>query len=157
MKREYPKRPIPAVGTVVFKNENVLLIQRNKPPKAEEWSIPGGAQSLGEKMIDTAAREVLEETNITIDNIELLKVVDFIDKDKNGTVRFQYSLIDFMADYKSGILTAGDDALNAKWVPINELNRYNLWSETIQLIEDAIVLRKSRRRKEKRATDTFFR
>lgn len=145
MKREYPKHPIPAVGTVVFKDENILLIQRNKPPKAEEWSIPGGVQNLGEQMVDTAAREVLEETNITIDNIELLKVVDFIDKDKNDSIRFHYSLVDFMAEYKSGTLTAGDDALNAKWVPINELNSYNLWSETVKLIEDAIVHRKSRR------------
>lgn len=145
MKREYPKHPIPAVGTVVFKDEKILLIQRNKPPKAEEWSIPGGAQNLGEKMVDAAAREVLEETNITIENIELLKVVDFIDNDNNGTVRFHYSLVDFMADYKSGTLTAGDDALNAKWVPIDELNSYNLWSETVKLIEDAIVHRKSRR------------
>ena len=50
-----------------------------------------------------------------------------------------------MADYKSGTLTAGDDVLNAKWVPIDELNSYNLWSETVKLIEDAIVHRKSRR------------
>lgn len=145
MKREYPKHPIPAVGTVVFKDENVLLIQRNKPPKAAEWSIPGGAQNLGEHIIDSAAREVFEETNIVIKNIELLKVVDFIDKDEKGAIRFHYNLIDFMAEYQSGELTAGDDALNAKWVPLNELNSYNLWSETVKLIEDAIVHRKSRR------------
>lgn len=143
MKREYPKHPIPAVGVVVFKDERILLIQRNKPPKAAEWSIPGGAQHLGEQMIETAAREVHEETNIIIDNIKLLKVVDFIDKDEKGNVRYQYSLIDFMADYKSGELIAGDDALNARWVPINSLNSYNLWAETVKLIEDAIVHRKS--------------
>jgi hypothetical protein len=50
-----------------------------------------------------------------------------------------------MADFKSGNLIAGDDALNAKWVPINQLNSYNLWLETVQLIEDAVVHRKSRR------------
>jgi ADP-ribose pyrophosphatase YjhB (NUDIX family) len=145
MKREYPKHPIPAVGVVVFKDENVLLIQRNKPPKAEEWSVPGGAQNLGEKVVNAAIREVKEETNIDIDNVELLKTVDFIDKDDDGTIRFHYSLIDFMADFKSGNLIAGDDALNAKWVPINQLNSYNLWLETVQLIEDAVVHRKSRR------------
>lgn len=145
MKREYPKHPIPAVGTVVFKDENILLIQRNKPPKAEQWSIPGGAQNLGEQLVDAASREVLEETNVEIENIKLIKTVDFIDKDENGIIRFHYSLIDFMADYKSGELNAGDDALNAKWVPIEEIDSYNLWSETVQLIEEAIVHRKSRR------------
>ena len=143
MKREYPKHPIPAIGVVVFKGENILLIQRNKPPKATEWSIPGGAQELGETIIETAFREVKEETGIEIDNVELLKTVDFIDKDSNGNVRFHYSLIDFIADHKSGNLIAGDDALNAKWVPINELKSYNLWSETVKLIEDALVHRKS--------------
>lgn len=143
MKREYPKHPIPAIGVVVFKGENILLIQRNKPPKAEEWSIPGGAQELGEAMIETAFREVKEETGIEIDNVELLKTLDFIDKDSNGNIRFHYSLIDFIADHKSGNLIAEDDALNAKWVPINELKSYNLWSETVKLIEDALVHRKS--------------
>lgn len=143
MKREYPKHPIPAIGVVVFKGENILLIQRNKPPKAAEWSIPGGAQELGEAMIETAFREVKEETGIEIDNVELLKTLDFIDKDSNGNIRFHYSLIDFIADHKSGNLIAEDDALNAKWVPINELKSYNLWSETVKLIEDALVHRKS--------------
>lgn len=144
MKREYPKHPILAVGVVVFMNENVLLIQRQKPPKAAEWSIPGGAQELGETITNAAAREVKEETGIEIDNIELLKTVDLIDKDDLGSIRFHYSLIDFIADHKSGTLIAGDDALNAKWVPISELNSYNLWSETVTLIEDAIVHRRSR-------------
>lgn len=145
MKREYPKHPIPGIGVVVFKEDHVLLIRRNKPPKEDEWSIPGGAQDLGETLLDCARREVREETGIEIENITLLKAVDFIDKDENNDIRFHYSLIDYMADYKSGDLVAGDDAFDAKWVHIDDFKSYNLWQETIMLIEDAIVHRRSQK------------
>ncbi|MDG1707649.1 MAG: NUDIX hydrolase [Emcibacteraceae bacterium] len=142
MQREYPNNPIPAIGTVVFKDDQVLLIQRNKPPKKSEWSIPGGAQNLGETLKHAAAREVREETGIEIINITLVDTVDYIKKDDKGDILYHYSLIDYMADYLSGELIAGDDALSAKWVPITELPSYNLWEATIKLIEDAIALKK---------------
>lgn len=142
MKREYPNHPIPAVGVVVFKGDHILLIKRNKPPKSAEWSIPGGAQNLAETLKDAAAREVLEETNIKINNIRLLDAVDFIDKDPQDKIRYHYSLIDYMADYESGELSAGDDALLAKWVPLCDLASYNLWETTIKLIEDATKIKK---------------
>jgi 8-oxo-dGTP diphosphatase len=141
MQREYPKNPIPAVGTVIFNEDQVLLIMRNKPPKEAQWSIPGGAQDLGETLKEAAAREVKEETGIDIENIILIDAVDYIKKDKKGKILYHYSLVDYMADYKGGTLIAGDDALNAKWVPISELPRYNLWSATLKLIEDAIKIK----------------
>ncbi|MDG1858890.1 MAG: NUDIX hydrolase [Emcibacteraceae bacterium] len=142
MQREYPNIPIPAVGTVVFKDDLVLLIQRNKPPKVKEWSIPGGAQNLGETLKQAAAREVREETGIEIKNITLVDAVDYIKKDDKGEVLYHYSLVDYSADYQSGDLIAGDDALAAKWVSISELASYNLWEATVKLIEDAVALKK---------------
>ncbi len=141
MKREYPKHPIAAVGVVLFKDDKVLLIKRNKPPKSYQWSIPGGAQDLGEPLKDTARREVMEETGLSIKNILLIDTVDYIKKDTQGTVEYHYSLIDYMADYKGGILTPGDDALEGKWVAANELDQYNLWEETTKLISKAISMR----------------
>lgn len=141
MKREYPTHPIAAVGVVVFKGDNILLVRRAKPPKSSEWSIPGGAQELGEPLLKTAKREVKEETAVSIENVTLLDVVDFIKNDKNGAVEYHYSLIDYMADYRSGDLLAGDDAIDAKWVSIRALDEYNLWSETKKLIEKAALAR----------------
>lgn len=137
MQREYPKNPILAVGTVVFKDDHILLIQRNKPPKATQWSIPGGAQDLGETLKEASAREVKEETGVDIKNITLVDVVDYIKKDDQGKILYHYSLVDYMADYDGGDLIAGDDALNPKWVPISEIASYKLWEATVKLIEDA--------------------
>ena len=48
MSREYPARPIIGVGTVVWHGDRVLLVQRGRPPRQGQWSLPGGAQQLGE-------------------------------------------------------------------------------------------------------------
>lgn len=137
LKREYPDQPIIAVGVVVISNKKILLIKRNKPPKPSEWSIPGGAQHLGETMKETAVREVLEETGIEIKNITLIDVVDFIQRDENAKPKYHYSLIDYVAECESGTLKAGDDAGEAKWVSFDDLERYNLWEETIAIIRKA--------------------
>lgn len=142
MKREYPKHPISAVGVVVFKDDKVLLIKRNKPPKSFQWSIPGGAQDLGEKLKNAAKREVAEEAGIRIKNLKLVDAVDFIKKDADNAVEYHYSLIDYMAEWKSGELEPGDDAVEAKWVFVNELAPFNLWQETTSLINKAITMRK---------------
>jgi ADP-ribose pyrophosphatase YjhB (NUDIX family) len=138
MKREYPERPIVAVGVVVIKGDEVLLIRRAKPPKPDDWSIPGGAQELGETTRQAAIREVGEETAVTIKNLHFLEVVDYIDRDEGGGIKHHYTLIDYAANYHSGILEAGDDALQAKWVPIGELSEYNLWTETENIIYSAV-------------------
>ena len=52
------------VGAVVWHQGKVLLIRRGKPPKAGEWSLPGGAQELGETVLQALEREVFEETGI---------------------------------------------------------------------------------------------
>ena len=56
MSREYPDRPIAGVGVVVLKDDCVLMIQRGKPPRDGQWSIPGGKQKLGETWRTTACR-----------------------------------------------------------------------------------------------------
>ena len=66
MQREFPDRPIVGVGVVVWRGDRVLLIQRGKAPRQGQWSLPGGAQELGETVVEAAVREVLEETGLAI-------------------------------------------------------------------------------------------
>jgi len=139
MKRDYPERPIVAVGTVVVKDDTILLIRRGKPPRPDSWSIPGGMQELGETTAQAAIREVFEETAIIIDSPEFLEVIDYIDRDEDNNVRHHYTLIDYAAQYQSGTLAAGDDAEEAKWVPLDKLSEYNLWRETETIIDKALL------------------
>ncbi|MDF2723056.1 MAG: mismatch repair protein MutT [Paenibacillus sp.] len=68
-------RPLILVGSVVLivdESDRVLLQQRIHPPG--KWAFPGGLMELGESAEDTARREVLEETGLTIGELQLIGV-----------------------------------------------------------------------------------
>ena len=142
--RAYPDRPYVGVGVVVFRAEEVLLVQRGKKPRLHSWSIPGGAQELGETIEDAAHREILEETGLEIEILGLVEVVNSINRDKEKRVQFHYTLIDFFAEWKRGNLMPGDDAADARWVPMKEIEDYKLRPLTHEVILAADKLRKSR-------------
>ena len=142
MSREYPDRPFVGVGVVVWRGDEVLLIQRGKPPRLGAWSLPGGAQELGETVRETAVREVLEETNIEIEVTHLIDVVDGITRDEDGRVRMHYTLVDFAAEWRAGEPVAGSDAIGAQWIHPDDLGPLRLWKETLRIIEMSAAYRR---------------
>lgn len=134
MSRAYPSQPIVGVGVVVWHNDHVLLIKRGKPPRAGQWSLPGGAQLLGETLAESAKREVHEETGIDIRLGDIVATLDLIDRDDSGRVRHHYTLVDFVAEAEQTDLLAGDDAVDAGWFARQDIPHLDLWSETIRII-----------------------
>ncbi len=134
MKRDYPDRPFVGVGTVVLRGDKVLLVRRAKPPSQGHWSIPGGAQHIGESVAEAALREVREETGLDVDLVEQIAVIDSIRRDEAGWVLFHYTLIDFVALWRSGEPVAGDDASEVIWAPIARIGDYGMWDETERII-----------------------
>ena len=74
-KREYPDRPYVGVGVIVFRDQEVLMVKRNKEPNKGQWSIPGGKQMIGETTAEAATRELLEETGVKVDRLLLVYLV----------------------------------------------------------------------------------
>lgn len=142
MSREYPTSPLIGVGAVIWREDRVLLIRRGKPPRENEWSLPGGRQELGETVAEAARREAREETGLAITVRDVVAVVDLIDRDADGRVQFHYTLIDVLAEWQSGEAVAADDAAEVAWVALDELPRYSLWSETERVIRLADERRK---------------
>ena len=138
--REYPKRPLVGVGVVILGSQGVVMIQRGKPPRAGSWSLPGGAQKLGETVNAAARREAKEETGLDVEVIGLVDVVDSIRPDETGAIQFHYTLVDMVARVVGGELTAGGDAMDAKWVTLDTLGGMELWSETVRVIELAVEM-----------------
>jgi 8-oxo-dGTP diphosphatase len=140
-------QPVVGVGVVVLRGNppatEVLLIRRGRPPKQGEWSIPGGRQEFGETVRETALRELLEETGITAANPRLLDVVDLIrlaqdSPAHDGHIAGHWTLVDFAADWVAGEPVAGDDAADARWVSVGDLERLGLWTETLRIIRIAL-------------------
>ena len=132
--REYPERPFVGVGVVVLRVNEVLLIQRGKAPNKGQWSIPGGKQRLGETIVQTVHRELLEETRVKIKQPALLDVVDVIMPDDKGEIQYHYTLVDYQAEWLSGECRSGDDADAVKWVSFDELNSVGLLKITREII-----------------------
>jgi ADP-ribose pyrophosphatase YjhB (NUDIX family) len=133
--REYPNRPIVGIGIVVIKDNNtVLLVRRGKPPNVGTWTLPGGAQEIGETAEEAARRELLEETGLEVDTLHFAATVDNIRRDETGRVRFHYTIIDFAARWVAGEPVAATDVTEAVWARLDALEEYKLWSEAHRVI-----------------------
>jgi len=126
LKREYPAQPIVGVGAVIVRNGKMLLAKRGSEPGKNKWSIPGGLVELGETAKETAVREVKEETNLDVEVRSLIDVVDNIETDVRGRLRYHFVIIDFLANVKGGRLKAGSDIVEARWVPLTRVEQYDL-------------------------------
>ena len=110
-------KPVPAVGAVCFRGDDVALIRRGTKPMAGSWSLPGGKIEFGERAGDAALRELKEETGLTARLVGLVDVVDGIFTSRTtGDVTRHFVLFDYAAVWVSGAVMAGDDAAHAEWI-----------------------------------------
>jgi 8-oxo-dGTP diphosphatase len=119
--RRYPERPIVGVLAVVLRGERALVVRRANPPLAGRWGFPGGVLELGETVAEGAMRELLEETGVVAEPIGTLTVIDTIDRDDEGRVRFHYTLVAVRAQWRSGEGAAADDADEVAWLSRAEI------------------------------------
>lgn len=125
--------PVPAVGVVCMRDDEVLLIRRGSPPRLGEWSLPGGRIEPGERAVDAALRELREETGVEAEIVGLVDVVDGLFPDAG----VHYVLIDYAARWLDGEPVAGDDASDARFMPVEEALTLVAWDETRRIIRAA--------------------
>jgi 8-oxo-dGTP diphosphatase len=103
--------------------QRVLLVRRGQEPLLGEWSIPGGALELGERLEDGVRREVREETGLDVTPEEIVAVFDHISHadDDPSRVRFHYVLVDYRCGVTGGTLKSATDVTEARWATWAEL------------------------------------
>ncbi len=138
--REYPDRPFVGIGIVVIKGDQVLLCRRGKAPNIGSWTLPGGAQDVGETCEDAARRELKEETGLSVGALHFCAHVDTIRRDEAGRVRFHYTILDFAARWTGGDPVASTDVSEVTWASLDDLTPYDLWSEAHRVIAIARAL-----------------
>jgi len=124
-------KPIDCVGVICFRGEDVLLIKRGTPPRKGEWSIPGGRIEANESQRDAALRELFEETGIMAALESKVATIDA--KFEN----YNYRLHDYAARWISGEPQFGDDAADARFVSLQDLDGLVMWPKTREVIEAA--------------------
>ena len=126
MKRLYPNQPIVGVGAVIVCDSKILLEKRKSEPGKDKWTIPGGLVELGESAEQTVVREVKEETNLEVEQPELIDVVNSVTLDDDGRIKYHFVIADYFVRLKGGTVRAEDDAAELRWITFDEVESYNL-------------------------------
>jgi mutator protein MutT len=125
--------PTLAVGAVVFDEGRVLLVRRGKAPRAGSWTLPGGCVERGETLHAALKREIAEETGLVIEVGPLLDAVELIDAEHHHVV------LDYLCRATGGSLRAGDDAAEAKLVPLAELAAHDVTDAVRAVVHKALA------------------
>jgi 8-oxo-dGTP diphosphatase len=131
-------RPVASVSVVTLHAGAVLLVRRGKEPYLGKWSFPGGSIEPGETSREAARREAFEETGVDVQVLEVADVIDSIFPPAGGHPGYHYVIIDFLAvpsaraaegsvcNAQHPIPVAATDVSEARWVPLVELDSYDL-------------------------------
>jgi len=136
--RRHPDRPIVAVGAVILDGDRVLLVQRAREPLRGAWSLPGGAVEVGETLDAALAREVLEETGLSVEVGPIVDVLDRVEFDADGRVDYHYVIVDYVCRPFAGVVDHGSDAQAVRWVPIVDLAGLGVTEKAIEVIRKAL-------------------
>lgn len=105
-----------AVGAVVVDSSRLLMVKRGREPAKGLWSVPGGRVEKGEYLNAAVAREVREETGLSIKVDRLLGILEVVGDP-------HYVILDYMASlHGPDAAVAGDDVAEVAWVPLDEVS-----------------------------------
>lgn len=129
------------VSTVIFNSENKVLIQKRSEDEdifPGLWGIPGGTTEMTDKSIfDALKREVKEEVDVEIDNINLFK--------ENIVVKELYgvSYMVFISKYVAGEPKPLDGTAEVFWLEEGDLENYEFTPTIKETLNQAFIWKKS--------------
>jgi bifunctional NMN adenylyltransferase/nudix hydrolase len=142
------------VDNLCVQSGHVLLVQRGGQPGKDLWALPGGFIDVNERLIDSAIRELREETQIEdhLGRIPPAKLKGFIREDltevfddphrssrgRTITHVFFYEFPDQRELFK---VTAADDAKDTRWVPFGELRQSEMFEDHYLILEEMLNLK----------------
>jgi 8-oxo-dGTP diphosphatase len=116
-----PRSPTVTVDAIIQREDKILLIRRKNEPFKGYWALPGGFIEYQETAEDAVRREVMEEAGLEVDIIGFQNVYSDPNRDPRGHV---ISLCYIARG--NGVAVAGDDAKEARFIPVNEIFELDL-------------------------------
>jgi len=128
-------RPEVCAGAIAVRHDHLLLVRRGHGPAAGEWSVPGGRVEAGETVLEAVVRELAEETGLEGVGGDLVGWVERIDADHH------FVILDFwvtVLDDREPV--AGDDATEARWVPLTDVAALQLVDGLAEFLHENGIL-----------------
>ena len=133
------EHPEVAVGAVVTRDGQLLLVRRGHGPAAGEWSVPGGRVRLGEELHEAVVRETREETGL---DVVVERFLGWVERIEGGTDPHPFVILDFACaplDPDQPVIP-GDDAADAAWVDLDDLDGVPLVDGLLDFLLEVGVL-----------------
>jgi 8-oxo-dGTP diphosphatase len=132
-------QPEVAVGAVVRRHDELLLVRRGHGPGAGAWSLPGGRVRFGEQLHEAVVRETLEETGL---DVVVERFLGWVERTGNDPAPYHFVILDFACRPLDAGQSQqpGDDATEAAWVPTDALDGLPLVPGLLDFLVDVGVL-----------------
>jgi len=109
----HPTHPQLAVSAAIFRDGNILLVQRARSPAKGFYSLPGGRVEFGETLHQALHREVDEETALKVEIIGLAAWREVVPSPTGGG---HYLIMSFAARWKAGEVVLNDELDDFRWL-----------------------------------------
>ncbi|MBS1267166.1 MAG: ADP-ribose pyrophosphatase [Candidatus Woesearchaeota archaeon] len=130
------KSRVVVVGVITYQNKILMRRkQKDRGPYPNTWMIPGGGVDLGEEsLVQALKREVLEETGLSIKNIEQIGFSEDKEPNKHGEMT-HYLFLEFLAESTSKHARAGSDLIKLKWFDKSELKDLKIPPPSVKIFK----------------------
>ena len=110
--------PEPTVGALIFNREGKLFLMRTHKWKGK-YVLPGGHIELGERMVEALKREVKEETNLDIYDLEFVCFQECVYDERYWQHR-HFIFFDFACKTDLTDVKLNEEAQEYVWVTLDE-------------------------------------
>jgi len=157
------------VGGVVIQDGKALLIRRGSEPLKGEWSIPGGMLEVGETLKEGVKRELLEETGLHVQVLDLIEVFERIFPQGESAPKqvratstrgkspaqvkdparplYHFVILDYLCKMVSGEPRAGGDVTDIAFAAEEELGKFHLTPTATRVLKEAFRMANDAARK----------